>query len=262
MIRRAKKEKAATRFFVILMPWGRVGSNLITMTLAASKNIEIDNEPSTRLNTLGRREGWSSERIAERQLEHLSTFHRIHRDKVSAAGLKLSHRSLIAPGDYMNRLIELGFFPIIMVRKNFLKCAVSQMRALARVEALRGRSQNWNSPWAVGRTEPKPGPIPIDPSEAIRLTGEFEKHHHALIATSRAAFGQGTMQIEYRELASDPGATIRKIYGALELTSPRRVRVPHRKATSDLLSEDIPNYTEFADAIHAAGLGHFLEKDS
>ncbi len=251
-----------TRFFAILMPWGRVGSNLVTMALAASENIEIDNEPATRLSTSGHQEGWSKEMIGARQLEHLSSFHEAHRDAGGAAGLKLSHRSLIAPRDYAECLIELDFLPIIMLRNNFLKCAVSQMRALARVEALRRQRPNWRSPWAVGRTEPKPGPTTIDPTEAIRLTQVFEKHHLALLETSRAAFTRDTIQIEYRQLASNPGATIERLFRALDLSPPKRIRVPHKKATSDLLSQDITNYTEFAEAVHRAGLGHFLAADS
>lgn len=251
-------KNAATQFFVIVMPWGRVGSNLVTAALAESADIEIDNEPTTRLKTLGSNEGWPRANIGARQLEQLSAFHQMHRADGGAAGLKLSHRSLITPGDYAKNLTRLGFRPIVMFRNNFLKCAVSQIRALARAEVHPSEQRNWQSPWAVGAAEMKPDPIPIDPRQAIRLTREFESHHHALMATSNAAFGPNVMRIEYHELASDPEATIRKIFRALDMTPPRKVRVPYKKATSDILEQDITNYVEFENAIRAAGLDHFL----
>ncbi|MEZ5571233.1 MAG: hypothetical protein R3E64_04340 [Halioglobus sp.] len=252
--------KAATRFFAILMPWGRVGSNLVTAALVDSANIQIDNEPTTRLKTIGQQKGWSREIINARQLEQLSIFHQAYRSAGGVAGLKLSHRSLIAPRDYAEQLIKLGFRPIIMLRNNFLKCAVSQMRAVARAKAPLEQRRNWQSPWAVGSNELKPGPMPINPGEAIQLAHEFAQHHRALLDTSRSVFGQDVVQIEYRELASDPAAVIHNLFIALDLAPPRRIRIPHKKATSDELSQDITNYTEFADAARAAGLGHFLEE--
>ncbi|CAA0116796.1 Uncharacterised protein [Halioglobus japonicus] len=247
-----------TRLFAILMPWGRVGSNLVTAALVESANIHIDNEPTTRLKTLGQQKGWSQESIGARQFEQLAAFHQANCDTGDVAGLKLSHRSLIAPREYAQTLRQLGFRPIIMVRNNFLKCAVSQLRAVARAEAPFEQQRAWRSPWAVGATEAKPGPMSIDSNKAIQLVREFEQHHCALLDTASTVFGQDAVQIEYSELSADPAATLRRIFIALKLTPPKRIRVPHKKATSDQLSEDITNYTEFAAAIRAAGMGHFL----
>lgn len=251
--------KAATRFFVILMPWGRVGSNLVTASLETFSEVKIDNEPTTRLKTFARHTGLPSAAIAEQQFEHLSAFHKAYREAGGAAGLKLSYRSLIEPHDYTQRLVTLGFRPIVMLRDNFLHCAVSQMRAVVRAEATEKGQTLWRSPWAVAMDEPKPGPTRIDPGEAIRLTREFEKHHWALLQTVGACFGQNAMKIEYSELAYDPRTTIRKILLSIGLFAPSGVCVPQKKATSDKLSDDITNYAEFADAVHAAGLSHFLE---
>ena len=253
--------RGTTRLFAILMPWGRVGSNLVTSSLMASADIEIDNEPTTRLKTFGLRKGLSSATIAAQQLEHLSSFRAANRDAGAAVGLKLSYRSLIAPHYYMERLAGLGFRPIIILRHNFLRCAVSQLRAVARAEAQDKGQRIWRSPWAVAVDEPKPGPTHIDTGEAIRLTHEFEKYHWALLDSAATHFGDAAVHIEYRELAADPEATIRKLVALIGLPSPGRVCVPEQKATSDSLSDDITNYAEFAQAIQAAGFGRFLEAE-
>ena len=46
------------------MPWGRVGSNLVTATLAGSPDIVIDNEPTTRLKTSGYATAWRETKSA------------------------------------------------------------------------------------------------------------------------------------------------------------------------------------------------------
>jgi hypothetical protein len=257
---------APGRFFAVLMPWGRVGSNLVAATLAASPDIVIDNEPATRIRTLGARDGLSRAAMNAAQFAHLAEFHQTHRGAARTAGIKLSHRSLIAPRDYAQRLADLGFVPVIMLRDNFLKCAISQMRATARAEPDPQTGRHWQSPWAVARSEPKPGPVHIDPAEALRLVRVFEKHHNALIETAEAVFGPvfgpDVLRIEYRDLAADPEGTIGNLFIRFGLTPPEVIALPYQKATSDALREDITNYAEFAQAVEEAGLAHFLEQDA
>jgi hypothetical protein len=250
------------RFFALVMPWGRVGSNLVAATLAASPDIVIDNEPATRIRTLGARDGLSRDAMNAAQFAHLAEFYQTHRATARAAGIKLSHRSLIAPRDYAQRLVDLGFVPVIMLRDNFLKCAVSQMRATARADPDPKTGQHWQSPWAVARSEPKPGPVHIDPAEALRLTRVFEKHHNALIETAEAVFGPDVLRIEYRALAADPEGTIGNLFIRFGLTPPDVIALLYQKATSDALREEITNYAAFAQAVEQAGLAHFLEQDA
>ena len=144
-----------------------------------------------------------------------------------------------------------------MLRDNFLKCAVLQLRATAREQAPPEQENLWQSPWAVASTEPKPGAVPIKPAIAIQLTREFQEHQEALIRTA-AIFGRDAMQIEYRDLAADPEATIRNIYTTFGLVSPGQIQLAYRKATSEVLREDITNYAQFAEVVTKAGLDRFL----
>ena len=66
------------------------------------------------------------------------------------------------------------------------------------------------------------------------------------------------MQIEYRDLAADPEATIRNIYTTFGLVSPGQIQLAYRKATSEVPREDITNYAQFAEVVTKAGLDRFL----
>ncbi len=252
-----KQQTQGTRFFAILMPWGRVGSNLVTAALATSGHVKIDNEPTTRISTLGHNDGLSRDVIGQQQFAHLRAFKEHHQDADTAVGLKLSHRSLMSPRKYLKDLVDADFRLVVMLRSNFLKCAVSQLRALDRAQL----QTNWQSPWAVARTEPKPGPTRIDPDEAIRLFKVFKKHQKALLDTVACVRAPDAMQIEYSRLAADPEATIRDVFSTIGMAQPERIRIPHKKATSDDLADDITNYPEFAQRVRDAGLDAFLEPE-
>lgn len=245
-----------TRFFLILMPWGRVGSNLVSLTLSRTPKVVIDNEPTTRIRTEGHQAGYTKPEMGDQQLAHLSNFVSAHADTGRTAGLKLSHRSLIAPLDYLGTAKNYGFDPIVMTRRNHLKTAVSQLRAQHRAQQTASR---WESPWAVRSEEPKPGPTMIDVVEAIRLTGVFSKLETAMQSSISAVFGDAVLRIEYADLAAAPTKHVAMIHDHLGVPLADKIDLSHRKATSDVLADDILNYDEFCDAVRAAGLDHFIE---
>ena len=246
----------ATVFFVILMPWGRVGSNLVSTTLNRTRGVTVNNEPTTRIRTEGHRDGLSLADMAAQQTAQLDAFVETHRGVTAVAGLKLSHRSLVEPKPYLLRIREYGFRPVIMTRRNHLKTAVSQLRAQDRANQA---ATEWKSPWAVRTEEPKPGPTAIDIEEAIRLTALFAKMEKSLERSIKAVFNGTGLRIEYAELAADPAATMVAIFDYLDLAVPHSFDLTYRKATSDTLSDDICNFTDFKKAAVAAGYSHFLE---
>lgn len=243
--------------FALLMPWGRVGSHLLATAFSETPGVRVENEPTTSIRTHGHKAGLSLSEIGEQQMQHLEAFVDAGSAGQVGAGLKLSHRSLVDQPGYLHRLSELGFRLVLMVRRNHLKCAVSQLRALARAQ--RGRRETpWASPWAVMTDEPKPGPEPIDVAEAIRLTGVFEALHQKMMDRVQTIYGTGWTSVEYEALSADPHGVIRDVFTYLELPAPETIAIRHRKATSDSLSEDILNYAEFEAAVKKAGLGGFL----
>lgn len=243
--------------FALLMPWGRVGSHLVTMALNDTPGISVENEPTTAIRTRGHAEGLDPAEIGARQMRHLHDFTVTHPPGRIGAGLKLSHRSLVDQTGYLQKLSDLEFRLVLLLRRNFLKCAVSQMRALSRAQEAR-HAGKWASPWAVRTEEPKPGPEPLDAAEAIRLTQLFEKLHHRMMRNVKAVFGQDCKCVEYEDLAAEPDRVIREVFGYLDLPAPEVIRIHHRKATSDCLKDDILNYDAFAEAVRDAGLEAFL----
>jgi hypothetical protein len=250
-----------TRFFALLMPWGRVGSNLMAAALSRQPGIALANEPTTRIRTDAQREGWSEAQVRRAQFDQLAAFHAEHAGRRRAAGLKLSHRSLSEPLAYLTRLRAMDFLPVAMVRENTLKCAVSQMRAQARSRA-GAAGGGWRSPWAIGADEPKPGPAPLDPAEAIRLAGVFAEAQETMDRTLARVFGSDVLRVEYRDLAADPEGEVARVFAHLGLDAPERLELAHRKATSDDLSEDVTNYAEFAAAVRASPYARFLGPDA
>lgn len=248
------------KLFVLLMPWGRVGSNLVSASMSGRRRIHIENEPTTRIKTFGIQNQLSWEDMQIQQFEHLESFVQNHRLHAMAVGLKLSHRSLIDPAQYLARLAEHRFAMVLLLRDNFLKCAVSQVRAVARARNPGHFAEKWESPWAVAANEPKPGKMKIDVNLTLRLAAEFAKHHEATLNSVHKTFGAQFMRIEYADLAADPEQTLTRLYAYLGLEAPREILIPHRKATSEDLSKDIFNYEEFERKVRESAFSRFLEK--
>ncbi|MEQ9260132.1 MAG: hypothetical protein RIG84_13680 [Roseovarius sp.] len=248
----------ATVRFTLLMPWGRVGSHLVTSALNAEHGIRVLNEPTTAIRTHGHRAKKKVAEISAEQFAHLETFTSELPAGLGAAGLKLSHRSLVEQEAYLGRLRALGYRLVLQTRENHLKCAVSQMRALERARAASGAKPAWASPWAVRPDEPKPGATALDPEEAVRLTRLFRTLHTRMLDVAGEVYGEDLMVVEYDRLSRAPEATIGAVFAYLGLDAPERIALEHRKATSDSLREDVLNYAEFAAAIEAAGLGVYL----
>lgn len=239
------------------MPWGRVGSHLLASALDDVPGIRVENEPTTAIRTHGHKAGLTLPEIGEEQMQHLEAFFKSHPPGRVGAGLKLSHRSLVDQSGYLRRLSELGVRLVLMVRQNHLKCAVSQLRALARAREDRLESA-WASPWAVTADEPKPGPQSIDVAEAVRLTAVFENLHEEMMRSVQAIYGTDWKCVEYEALCAEPERVIGDVFAYLGLSAPEEISIRHRKATSDDLREDVLNYEAFEVAVKQAGLEGFL----
>lgn len=246
----------ATRF-ALMMPWGRVGSNLLTSTINANSAVKVLNEPTTGIRTRGQAAGLSFDQIRQEQLQHLESFVEDQGPDGHARGVKLSYRSLVDRTAYLQRLAALDFRMVVMVRDNFLKCAISQRRALARV-AEAGKDGKWSSAWLIKSTEPVPPAISIGVEETVRVTSQFETIHYEMLGRIGAVFGSNYHLVRYEDLLEDQEATIRKVFDYLGLQQPEKIEIKQRKATSDKPSDDILNYDELSTAMIEAGMGRYV----
>ncbi|MEO1306740.1 MAG: hypothetical protein AAFV38_02100 [Pseudomonadota bacterium] len=241
--------------FALMMPWGRVGSNLVVSALNAAPGIRVLNEPTTVIRSKGQSAGLTLNEIADQQNEHLEEF--IQNPPDHTAGLKLAYQSIVQKTAYLEKMAKADFKLVLMVRKNFLKCAISQVRALDRAQN-KAKSDQWASPWAVKMNEPKPEATEIDIEKAIKLSDRFEALHYEMLGRVNAVFGRNYLHVEYGELVEDPEKGIRGVFSFLSREEPESIKISHRKATSDRLQDDILNYDAFATAIRDAGKAAYL----
>lgn len=240
--------------FCLLMPWGRVGSNLVSALLQDRPGLVLQNEPTTRIRTLGERNRVPRHEQAAQQLKELERLLMVS-GRYQWTGLKLSHRSLLQPSDYLGRLLAAGSRLVLMTRGNHLRCAVSQMRALERARS--GKS-GLRSPWGVRASEQKPGPSEIDPNEAVRLTRLFGRLEAATLASVRQVFGTDWLAVEYADLAADPGIVLADICDWIGMPRFEVTALPYRKATADDLADDVLNHAALVEVVTDAGLERFL----
>lgn len=245
------------KFFAILMPWGRVGSNLLVSALNATPKIKVENEPTTGLRSRGRAAGLTLEEINAQHHAHLDDFVANASADMAACGLKLAYRSLIDRSSYMERLAAHDVQLVLMTRANFLKCAVSQQRAFARVNQA-GEKGLWSSAWGVTIDEPKPTAVPLDIEKTIQAAHAFEVLHYEMLGRVQSVVGTRYKHITYEALQADLEPTIQSVFTELGLQAPDDVVIRHRKATSDRLQDDIVNYDAFAKAVTDAGMGRYL----
>lgn len=237
--------------FAILMPWGRVGSNLVVSVLGEQAGIGIANEPTTALASRHRDQP-DGRFLADRdQIAYLRAFPDIagFGTKVPPGpllGMKLSHRSLISPYTAHAVLAERGFRIVAMYRDNHIKTAISQIRAEMRAQA------GSKDAWSVSRRSRPPGPMRVRVALALarartcadnaRLMRDYLAHFHP----------EGRIDIRYEDLNAEPHDTIRRIAAHVGVTLPSGFVLPHRKATEDDLSRSVTNWDEvraaFADS--------------
>lgn len=235
-------------FFAIVMPWGRVGSNLVLDVLVEHTNVGVANEPTTALRTPYERGDDKTElfHADQVQLEYLAAFPDVAGFPMrlpagrDLRGVKLSHRSLVSPMSAYALLAEKGFRIIVMDRANHIKSAISQMRADQRAV------------WSVRRGEEVPGPMRIGPIIALSRARYFASASSQLKDYLGHFFPEGWKTVQYETLNADPEGTIRDIAAYIGVTLPRRFTLPHQKATTDDLSQSVSNWDEvravFADS--------------
>lgn len=245
--------------FAILMPWGRVGSNLVVGVLCKNNKVSIANEPTTALRSRAANEPNKEFSIDSAQIDYLRTFPtgvygKFPARKNSKFGVKLAHRSFVSPMMAYATLREQGYRLVTMDRRNHVKSAVSLIRANQR------RATAQKSAFAVAVDERKPGPTIIPPANLIRLAKVFQEKSALMQHYANHEYGAEKLEIYYEDMLQDPKTTIRQIADYLDISLPADFELPYKKTTNDSLCEDILNYDEVVKELSKVGMDEYLMK--
>jgi hypothetical protein len=219
--------------FILLMPWGRVGSNLLFSVLQKSRCLKLNNEA---LNQL---------RSAEEQTAWFKDFYEIgcEQGPYSHIGSK-QNLMAIRNFDAFSRLLRENAVRIVRLRRdNHVKTAVSQMRAELYAEKT-GRETGIRR-WAVRRGNEGLGPTRLDPDVLLERIGVMENLHARLMT---AFPDEPLLDIEYEEINTSLEPVVDRLRQFLGLPG-QPFTVPFVKATPDSLFEAIANFPEIRNRL-------------
>lgn len=226
----------------LMMPWGRVGSNLLVSQLKTSlfsKRIRFANEPLNRTREIAHQLSW------------LRDFYAPGSDAEVLVGSKHAIRIFSDRERLADLFAELGLMLIRQRRANFVKVAVSQVRA--KLYADHTKDLTGRALWGVHKGNKPLLPLPLDAEAFMAVIGEIAAADEMLMAFSPAC---RTYDLEYETLKAEPEATARDVLAWLDITPDRETEVRFDKATPDRLAEAVPNLDELRKAVLANGFAH------
>lgn len=227
---------------VLLMPWGRVGSNLCVDILLQSQNVRLENEPLTVIKA--NHPDASDEQLAAWQMDWLER-------NVSPAPdgqrliVKVAANSIADPSAFTRFLVERKARLIMMDRRNVMATVVSALRAeeYARQEELATGVAAWSL--AKGKT------ADIMPEISVRglRTGVRNVLSSRRICDSITSVIAPRATIWYEDLAGDLDAEVARLTAAVGL-EPFPYEVRYAKFTPMALREAVAN-PELIDQVAA-----------
>lgn len=232
-------------YFAVVMPWGRVGSNLVISTLMRQCGINIANEPTTVIRSMFRSEGPEGFCSADiMQTDYANSFPDIEKFPFGGKckkpiGMKISHQSLVSPMMFYSILKERNFKIVSMVRNNHIKAAISQLRAEERA-----RSNIGSSAWSIPSKSAMPEPSRIDPRQVLARADRFMQNTVQMQGYLDYLFPDRKIEVEYEDINGNPKAALLNIANYLGYELPEVYSLPHRKATSNNLSDSVVNWRE------------------
>ena len=219
--------------FLLLMPWGRVGSNLLFSILRQSARMKTDNERFNQLRTATEQVAWFREFY---ELEGSADLH-------THIGSK---QNVLAVRDFpaLARLLSENHIRIVRLRReNVVKSAVSQMRAEQFAELTKKKCGV--ASWAVRHGDEKLGATKLNLDMLLRRIELIESLQKRLMMAFEAA---DVADVEYEELNTTLPVVVRRIRNFLELPD-TPVSIPYVKATPDALDEAVENFSEMCQRL-------------
>lgn len=234
---------------MLVMPWGRVGSNLLMNMLGQRVR---KTRPKDRIafanETINGIEGH------EDQLAWCREFYRLGETVAPDAFIcsKQNVRAMASAQSLLSSLAAGGVCLLRLRRTDFVKAAVSQIRA--EIYAQHTREKDGVARWAVRTGESGLDAVPIEPDlllERVRIMDEADRK------LREATEGCAVYDVEYEEIRRDPEAVLDAVTDHLGLAK-APVNIPFAKATPDDLALAISNYADVKSALAGTGYAHQL----
>lgn len=219
--------------FMLLMPWGRVGSNALFAILKQSAAMKLNNENLNQLGTADEQRAW------------FMKFYEIGSPSSSFAHIG-SKQNLLAVRDFetFSPLLQANAVRIVRLRReNVVKCAVSQMRAEQYADET-GRKTGVRQ-WAVRPGDERLGATRLDPEILLKRIELVDSLQRRLLA---AFPGEKVLDIEYEEINRSLGRVVEELRDFLNMPQ-AAFKVPFLKATPDALPEAIENFGEIRERL-------------
>lgn len=209
----------------VLMPWGRVGSNLMMSYLQKCLDGDFASEPFNQIVT------------ADEQADWLEVFFKSEY-KGPDRCVKLSVRSLARLNPVQAFMNVNDVRVIRMFRRNHLKTVISQMRAVAyarQTETLTGTAQ-----WGVLKGDQPLPPINIDIGTLAERIETIRDDQEDL----QSMYFRDHLDVYYEDLNRDLSEELRRVSKFLGVDFIPEFDPPFAKATPDNLRDAIKNYDE------------------
>jgi hypothetical protein len=212
--------------FMLLMPWGRVGSNLLFAILRQSAPMKLANESLNSIRTADAQAAW---------------FREFYETDAALPGHAFigSKQNMLAVRDdvAMTGLIGQARVRVVRLRRaNLVKAAVSQIRA--EQYAAKMAAETGERPWAIKKGGPTLGRAPIDPELLVKRIGIMEDCDARLM---RAFEPASVLDIDYEDVNAVLDATVGRVRDYLAVPQ-APYKVPFDKATPDRLEDAIENF--------------------
>lgn len=225
--------------FWMLIPWGRVGSNLLLNNL---KQI-VGSERCSLIN-----ENFSIAQSVKAQLSWVRDFYG-SQTHLALIGCKQNIRSVVAPRRLAQLLEDMGVALIRLRRDNYVKVAISQLRA--ELYAKRSVAQSGVARWGVRHGREPLEPAPLDPGRFLKGVG-LAKHTDSLVVRFRPDVP--TLDLEYRQLQAGSDHVAADVCRWLGLSVSQPATPAFIKATPDNLEEAVPNLPVLREALSRSSL--------
>ncbi len=236
----------APQWSVMLMPWGRVGSNLCADVLLQSGRVRMENEPLTVIKT--QNHGRPVKELSALQMNWLAENVVPPKDDRKLI-VKLSALSVAAPDEFIAFLRERPPTLVMMDRRDILATAVSALRAEAFARKL--LAETGQASWALKKGMTADVTPTVEAHDLRRFINNILRARRVCEAVAAAM--PPALSIFYEDLNADPAGVIAGLVGTLGL-EPFPYEMRHLKFTAMPLRKSVANPEVLDEVADAFGL--------